>query len=73
MTTASLLPIPELFSVKCILCSQPHYDPNDIGTEVFARKQAEVFYLSASNDSVGVVITPLLDEQEANALKMANT
>lgn len=31
MTINTVLPIPNIFSAKPILCVQPHYDDNDIG------------------------------------------
>src|SRR5512143_3646479 len=73
MTIESLLPIPELFSAKRILCIQPHYDDNDIaaaGTLTqLARNGAELFYLTATDDLMGVVDTSLSDEDAAKALK----
>ena len=30
MTIETILPIPDIFSAKRILCIQPHYDDNDI-------------------------------------------
>jgi N,N'-diacetylchitobiose non-reducing end deacetylase len=73
MTIDSLLPIPELFSAKRILCIQPHYDDNDIAAAgiltQLARNGAELFYLTATNDLMGVIDTSLSDEEAAKALQ----
>jgi N,N'-diacetylchitobiose non-reducing end deacetylase len=73
MTIESILPIPNLFDAKRILCIQPHYDDNDIAAAgilmQLARNGAELFYLTATDDLMGVVDTSLSDEDAANALK----
>jgi N,N'-diacetylchitobiose non-reducing end deacetylase len=73
MTIESLLPIPDIFSAKRILCIQPHYDDNDIAAAgilaQLTKNGAELFYLTATNDLMGVVDTSLSDEESANALK----
>jgi N,N'-diacetylchitobiose non-reducing end deacetylase len=73
MTIESILPIPDLFSAKRILCIQPHYDDNDIAAAgiltQLARNGAELFYLTATDDLMGVVDVTLSDEDAANALK----
>lgn len=73
MTIESLLPVPELFSAKRILCIQPHYDDNDIAAAgiltQLAKNGAELFYLTATNDLMGVVDTTLSDQDAAEALK----
>ncbi len=73
MTINSILPIPEVLSAKRILCIQPHYDDNDIATAGIlthlARNGAELFYITATNDLMGVVDTSLSEEQAAKALK----
>lgn len=73
MTIDSILPIPELFSAKRILCIQPHYDDNDIAAAgiliKLARHGAELFYLTATNDLMGVIDTSLTDEEAMKALK----
>ncbi|MFT3891108.1 MAG: PIG-L deacetylase family protein [Anaerolineales bacterium] len=52
---------------------QPHYDDNDIAAAgiltQLAKNGAELFYLTATNDLMGVVDTSLSDEEAANALK----
>src|SRR5512138_2780459 len=73
MTIESLLPIPELFSAKRILCIQPHYDDNDIAAAgiltQLAKNGAELFYLTATDDLMGVVDTSLSNEDAADLLK----
>lgn len=73
MTIESLLPIPDIFSAKRILCIQPHYDDNDIAAggilTQLARNGAELFYLTATDDLMGVVDHSLSNEEAAKALK----
>jgi LmbE family N-acetylglucosaminyl deacetylase len=73
MTIESILPIPDLFAAKRVLCIQPHYDDNDIAAAgvltQLARKGAELFYLTATDDLMGVVDVTLSDEDAADALK----
>jgi LmbE family N-acetylglucosaminyl deacetylase len=55
----TILPIPDIFSAKRILCVQPHYDDNDIaagGTFAqLANNGTEVIYLTVTDDLMGVV------------------
>ncbi len=73
MTIETILPIPDLFDAKRILCIQPHYDDNDIAAAgvltQLAKQGAELFYLTATDDLMGVVDVSLSDEEAANALK----
>ena len=73
MTVDTILPTPNLFQAKRILCIQPHYDDNDIAAAgiltQLARNGAELFYLTATDDLMGVVDTSLSDEAAASALK----
>ena len=73
MTLESILPIPELFSARRILCFQPHYDDNDIGAAgiltQLAQNGAEIFYVTATDDLMGVVDTSLSNEDTAELLK----
>lgn len=73
MTIETILPIPDIFSAKRILCIQPHYDDNDIAAAgilaQLARNGAELFYLTATDDLMGVVDVSLSDEDAAQALK----
>ncbi len=73
MTIESILPTPDPFAAKRILCIQPHYDDNDIAAAgvltQLARSGAELFYLTATDDLMGVVDVTLSDEDAAKALK----
>ena len=71
MTMETILPTPDIFSAKRILCIQPHYDDNDIaaaGTLALLQQNgAELFYLTATDDLMGVVDHSLSDEAAAKA------
>ena len=73
MTIDTLLPTPNIFDAKRVLCIQPHYDDNDIaaaGTLLLLQQNgAELFYLTATDDLMGVVDQSLSDEDAAQALK----
>jgi LmbE family N-acetylglucosaminyl deacetylase len=73
MTIESILPTPDIFDAKRILCIQPHYDDNDIaaaGTLALLRqKGAELFYVTVTDDLMGVVDHSLSEEEAAQALK----
>ena len=73
MTIKTLLPTPDIFSAKRILCVQPHYDDNDIGAagilKQLQQKGAELFYLTVTNDLMGVIDHSLSTEAAAKALK----
>jgi len=73
MTIETILPIPDIFAAKRILCIQPHYDDNDIAAAgiltQLAKNGAELFYLTATDDLMGVVDTSLSNEDAAKALK----
>lgn len=73
MTIESILPIPDIFSSRRILCIQPHYDDNDIAAAgTLARLSqigAEIFYLTVTDDLMGVVDNSLSDQAAAAALK----
>ena len=77
MTLETILPIPDLFSAKRILCIQPHYDDNDIAAAgilaQLAKHGAELFYLTATNDLMGVVDVSMSDEAAASSLKRDQT
>jgi LmbE family N-acetylglucosaminyl deacetylase len=74
MTFESILPIPDIFSAKRILCIQPHYDDNDIaagGTFAqLARNGAEVIYVTVTDDLAGVADASL--SREAALQSLAN-
>ena len=67
--------IPNIFEAKRILCIQPHYDDNDIAAAgiltQLTRNGAELFYLTATDDLMGVVDTALSNADAAKALKHA--
>jgi len=73
MTIESLLPTPDIFTAKRILCIQPHYDDNDIAAAgiltSLAKNGAELIYLTVTDDLMGVVDAALTPQQAANALK----
>ncbi len=73
MTIESVLPIPDIFAAKRILCVQPHYDDNDIAAAGIlthlARNGAELFYLTATDDLMGVVDHSRSGEETSQALK----
>jgi len=73
MTIDSLLPTPDIFSAKRLLCVQPHYDDNDIAAagilKQLQQKGAELFYLTVTDDLMGVVDNTLSPKEAAEALK----
>jgi len=73
VTIETILPTPDIFDAKRILCVQPHYDDNDIGAAgvltQLAKNGAEIIYLTVTNDLMGVVDASLSDELAAQALK----
>lgn len=73
MTIETILPIPDIFAAKRILCIQPHYDDNDIAAAgiltQLAKNGAELFYLTATDDLMGVVNTSLSNKEASDTLK----
>jgi len=73
MTIETILPIPDIFAAKRILCIQPHYDDNDMavaGTLTqLAKHGAEIIYLTVTDDLMGITDVSLSDEATAEALK----
>lgn len=73
MTIETILPIPDIFSAKRVLCVQPHYDDNDIAAAgVLKRLEqngAEIFYLTVTDDLMGVIDHSLSPESAAEVLK----
>lgn len=73
MTIDTILPTPDIFSARRVLCIQPHYDDNDIaagGTLVRLQQAgAEIYYLTVTNDLMGVVDTSLSPQAADEALK----
>jgi LmbE family N-acetylglucosaminyl deacetylase len=72
MTLESILPTPDIFTAKRVLCVQPHYDDNDIGAggtiALLAQTGAEIFYLTVTDDLAGVVDRSLSDGAAAASL-----
>jgi LmbE family N-acetylglucosaminyl deacetylase len=64
---------PDLMMAKRILAVQPHYDDNDIaagGTlAALAENGAEIFYLTITDDLIGVIDESLSPEAAATQLK----
>jgi N,N'-diacetylchitobiose non-reducing end deacetylase len=64
---------PDLMTAKRILAIQPHYDDNDIaagGTLAkIVENGTELFYLTVTDDLVGVIDEALSDEDAAEQLK----
>jgi N,N'-diacetylchitobiose non-reducing end deacetylase len=73
MTIETILPIPDIFSARRILCIQPHYDDNDIAAagilQLLQQNGAEIYYLTVTDDLMGVVDHTLTPEAAAAALK----
>jgi LmbE family N-acetylglucosaminyl deacetylase len=73
MTIETILPAPDIFSAKRVLCIQPHYDDNDIaiaGTLArLAHGGAEIIYLTVTDDLMGVVDVEQPAAEAAQALK----
>ena len=73
MTIETILPIPDVFSAKRILCIQPHYDDNDIAAAGLLKQLvdhgAEITYLTVTDDLMGVVDDTLSPGEAAEALK----
>ena len=73
MTIETILPTPDIFSARRILCIQPHYDDNDIAAAGILRllqeNGAELHYLTVTDDLMGVVDETLSDEEAAAALR----
>ena len=72
MTIETILPTPDIFSAKRILCVQPHYDDNDIAAAgiltQLAKNGAELIYLTVTDDLMGVVDSSLSNEDAAKVL-----
>ena len=68
MNLEQLLPKPDLYAARVILAVQPHYDDNDIGAggtlAALAEAGVDVYYLTVTNDLVGV-LDDTLTPQEA--------
>ena len=69
----SIIPTPDIFQAKKILCVQPHYDDNDIGAGGTLAKLheagAEIIYLTVTDDQMGVLDITLSRQAAALQLK----
>ncbi len=67
------MPVPDLGAAKRLLCIQPHYDDNDIGAggtiAALGDAGAEIFYLTVTDDLVGVLDPDLSDAEAAARLR----
>ena len=73
MTIETILPIPNIFDAKRILCVQPHYDDNDMavaGTLTqLAKRGVQIIYLTITDDLMGISDVSLSDKAAAQALQ----
>lgn len=73
MTADPRFPVPDIFTAKRILCVQPHYDDADLSIGgTLARLSdggAEIFYLTVTNDLMGVIDTSLSAEAATQQLR----
>lgn len=73
MSLESIVPVPDVLQAKRVLAIQPHYDDNDIaagGTlAVLHEKGAEIFYLTVTNDLMGIIDTSLSPAVATTQLK----
>jgi LmbE family N-acetylglucosaminyl deacetylase len=72
MDLGQILPKPDLLAAKIILAVQPHYDDNDIaagGTlAALSEAGADVYYLTVTDDLVGVLDHKLTPQQAARQI-----
>ncbi len=65
--------VSELRAARRLLCVQPHYDDNDLGAggtiATLAEAGAEVFYLTVTDDLVGVLDESLSDAEATAQLR----
>jgi len=73
MTIETILPTPNIYEARRILCVQPHYDDNDIAAAgiltQLSKNGAELFYLTVTDDLMGVVDNSLSDNDATNTLQ----
>lgn len=65
--------LPDLSQARRVLCVQPHYDDNDIGAggtiALLHDQGAEIFYLTVTDDLVGVLDADLPEDQARQQLR----
>ena len=73
METTALFATPDLFQARRVLCVQPHYDDNDIGAggtvAALRAAGADILYLTATDDLMGVIDPALPAEVAAARLR----
>lgn len=73
MTLLSIIPTPDIFQARRILCIQPHYDDNDIGAggtlALLHDRCAEIIYLTVTDDLMGVLDISLSGEAATHQLR----
>jgi LmbE family N-acetylglucosaminyl deacetylase len=73
MDLQQVIPTPDLTAAKIILAVQPHYDDNDIGAggtlAALAEAGASVYYLTVTDDLVGVIDEKLPALEATHQLK----
>lgn len=73
MQVDSILPVPDIFSARRVLCIQPHYDDADIATggtiARLAQAGVKLFYLTVTNDLMGVLDASLSKEAARKMLQ----
>jgi LmbE family N-acetylglucosaminyl deacetylase len=73
MDLEQVLPKPDLLSARVVLAVQPHYDDNDIGAGgtliSLAQAGAEIYYLTVTNDLVGVIDNKLSSQEATRRLR----
>jgi N,N'-diacetylchitobiose non-reducing end deacetylase len=73
MDLEQVLPKPDLLSARVVLAVQPHYDDNDIGAggtlASLAEAGAEIYYLTVTDDLVGVLDEKLSPQEATRQLK----
>lgn len=73
MNIYSRFSLPDLSQARRVLCIQPHYDDNDIGAggvcALLHDLGAEIYYLTVTDDLVGVIDPNLPDELATRQLR----
>lgn len=73
MELEQVIPKPDLLTAKVILAVQPHYDDNDFGAggtlAALADAGVDVYYLTVTNDLVGVIDDKLTLEEATRRLR----
>ena len=74
MQLEQVIPKPDLLTARVILAVQPHYDDNDMGAggtlAALANAGAEIYYLTITNDLVGVIDDTLTEQEATRQLRV---